>query len=1280
MMVRATRWTLLVATILFVVVVAWLATHPQTTSPWLSRLVTSNLLGGSEGSIRFESFTGNMINGIVLHHVEVDLVGENGSSTIIGIESAHFEYRLGELLASSIHFQRAQLEGLDARIIAGDGTESSQDKEFLGGLKLRIDEVVINRGSIALSDNHGRLVEEIPSLDWQGSVSVDDGLRLTLINSSLVWSTRSAQLQGLNGALAYYDGVLEIDQLSGRFNESEVLISGRRFSSGDLDLNVKAVGAEVTEVEELIDLNLGFSAQGDAQLNLVSRGDSLTFDVDFDGTLEGYEFRGFSGRAMLSPRFLDWESLSGRINGALFSGFGRFDVSESSDVIFRVEGNVSDVDLSQDLVPGTELPVTDGWGHLELWRSDADNVTLVRGWLRDGKIADVPFDSLHVLVEADDEGVTFHALDLLYRSASAHLSGYADAEGQFEGELDVLSTDLTQLPSHWPVTELHGSLQAHGVVTGLDPVYNFTGIVDAQQAGMDRLDAGDLSANVSIASVLSDPTIHAAAKGHHLNLGGVPLGDFSLGGVVSPEMAYLDHFRSSYGDTTVAFRAQVAFEDSSTSVFVPELDVDLEGVRWSLDDALSLELASGQLRLEPIELSSSQGSLQGELIWNRTGGVLDGWIDLDRFNLELVNPFLDVADLNGTLSARCELGGSPDSPRLDLKAELTDVDLPLASIDSLTVESHFQQGGLDIRGLELWTDYGQVNISGDISHQGAELKDWWRGAVMDLHVDVIDGDWAFIDQFQIPALERVDGSLEGSIDLTGTTDDPEIDGGLHSEEFTVHWVHLDDLSGGISYDRGQLTLSNLVGLQDDMVLRARIEIPMLLDFHSEPVSPVDGPLYMSLIIPDGTDLTPLSELTNAFVTSGGTGGLDLVVSGRADHPYYSGRVRIADGSMVIRKLNEVYADISCEGIWQGDVLSLHDIRGREGQKGVFSGDGSLTFRGLFLETFEVDLDADRVLVSSIPDVRALVRSNNLKLTGVMVGPDSLLVPRFSGDLEVIEARYTGDFSEQASVVDVRVATIAPDWLADLSIVAPPRSIAVKNNQMELDLGGSVLLARDESGLDVSGTMVIDKGHLPVFNNDFKVTRGSVEFISGRGPVPDIDIRAETQVRLPSLTEGGNRRLEKIFITVVGPALGPTVTFESESGYPRQSVERLLLGLSPHAADTPTGDEIRAGTVAAGFNLLEREVARELDVVDTFDIIGGRLRPDGTMQTLVGVGKYIGRDLYVRFAQALTDQDREVLMEYQISDHLLLQSEISRRLDEALGNTTYSVDLKYRFEY
>jgi len=1280
MIVRATRWTLLIATILFFAVVAWLGTHPETTAPWLSRLATRHLLGDTEGAVRFDSFRGSLVNGITLDGVVIVLHGEDGSATSIGATSVALDYRIGELLGRPLRLRAASFEGLEVRSILGGESGMKAREKTAGGLQVRVDRIVIDRGSLALSDADGRLLEEIPQLDWRGSLSMDDGLRLAVESGSLVWSTRSTRLSELKGALSLREGVLEIDQISGRFNDSDVLVSGRRSANGELDLTVRARKAVASEVEELIDMTLGFSAVGDADLHLSSRGDTLSFDVDFDGTLEGYEFLGFSGRAALSPRFLDWESLSGRINGALFSGHGRFDVTESSDVIFRIEGNVADVDLSRGLVPDTELPETDGWGHLELWRRDATDATLVRGWLRDGRIADVPFDSLHVLVSAGAEGVVFHSLDMIYQAASAHLSGAADTEGRFAGNLDLISSDLSRLPAAWPASALQGDLRASGKVNGIDPVYDFEGVVRADRFSLDRLGAQSLSGIVSVGDVLGAPTIHVAAEGTGLSLGSVPLGEFSLAGVVTPEMAYLDHFRSAHGDTVVAFRGQALFGDSLTSVLVPQADIDLENVRWSLQDPLQLRVASGRLLLDPVEISSDQGHLRGEIIWDQPGGVLGGWVDLSNLDLDLVNPFLDRDVLNGILSARCELGGRPDEPRFHLTATLTDCDLPLARIESLEVDARFHEGTLTIGEAVLASNYGSVEITGVATHRDVGIADWWRGAALDLHLDVSAGDWAFIDQFALPSLDRIAGRFAGSIDVTGTTEEPVIVGGLESEQFTVHWVHLDQLSGTVFYDRGQLTLSNLVGQQDAMMLQARIEIPLLLDFHSEPISPLDGPLFMSFLIPDGTDLTPLTELTNAFVTSGGIGGLDLVISGRAEHPYYSGSVRIAQGSCVIRKLNEVYSDVSAEGTWQGDLLTLPKISGREGQKGEFQGHGSLTFNGLELETFEIDLEADRVLVASIPDVRALVRSDNLKLTGVKVGPDSLIVPRFTGDLEVIEARYTGDFSEQASVVDPRVATVAPDWLADLSILAPPRTVIVKNKQMELDLGGAVRLTRDERGLDVTGTMNIDQGHMPVFNNDFKVTSGRVDFTSGRGLIPDIDIRAETQVRLPPLVDGGNRRLEKIWITVVGPAEGPSVTFESESGYPRQSVERLLLGLSPHATDTPTGDEIRAGTVAAGFNMLEREVAQELDVVDTFDIIGGRLRADGTMQTLVGVGKYIGRDLYVRFAQALTDQDREVLMEYQISDHLLLQSEISRRLDEALGNTNYNVDLKYRFEY
>ena len=118
----------------------------------------------------------------------------------------------------------------------------------------------------------------------------------------------------------------------------------------------------------------------------------------------------------------------------------------------------------------------------------------------------------------------------------------------------------------------------------------------------------------------------------------------------------------------------------------------------------------------------------------------------------------------------------------------------------------------------------------------------------------------------------------------------------------------------------------------------------------------------------------------------------------------------------------------------------------------------------------------------------------------------------------------------------------------------------------------------------------------------------------------------------------------------------------------------------------SGDTSRlaASSITAGLNLIEREIARELAVFDTFDIDQIQRESDaaGAMgfDPLIGVGKYIGSDLYLKYAQGVRQDDRDVLLEYQINQHLLLQSELRRRIDENQGDSTYNLDLKYRFEY
>jgi len=1280
---RKRTWSLIIAALLFAAVVLWIGTHSHVLTPYLTKLAARQFMRGVNGTLQVDSYHGVPTTGLSLSGVRLNIRNDDGGTVVVGVDSLVLDYDLSALMRAPLEFEAVEVHGLDLRVIQGEGaaepTMPGPDDPIFGLPALRIDELVLAGCSVKVSDEAGRLVEEVPSIDWRGSVHADSVLTLVSRGGDIDWSTHLARFKNPVGVIQVHHDRIAVDRLTALFNGDPVTAAGVRNHDGTLDLLVEAADVEVSEVEDLIDMTLGFEAIGDVTLLLQTRPDDMLIDIDFDGVLEDYELEGVQGRATLTESELVWSKLAGRINGALFSGTGEFEVSDPDDVIMHLAGNIADVDLSRDLVPETVLPETDGWGHLDLWRRESLDQTRVRGWLRDGHVAVIPFDTLYAEVDVDAEGVDFRVLDLAFDGQTAGLTGHADPDGVFAGRLEIDAPDLAKLPPAWPAPALRGSMKAAGEVSGIDPVFDFVGSAELTRAGVEALDSESMTVSLSVVDVLNRPAVKVDAAGDGFDVAGVPLGAVRFSGSVTDEFVYLDHFRSVRGDTVVRFRGQASLTDSLAVFHMPELVVDLEGSTWTLPEPLRFRTGEGRFHLEPAELRSDRGHLRAALGWNVRSDELTGSIDVARFDLDLVNHFIDGDALNGELTAVCDLGGSYTSPAFSVAARVDDSDLPLATIDSLTVDATYRTGTLDLHHADLYSDYGRVQAAGRLAHPGVGAADWWPGAALDLHLDITDGDWAFMDQFGIPSIERIAGRVDGSLDVSGTTSDPEIEGGLESAPFHVHWLHFDDLRGRISYGDRQLTLGGLHGAKDGLRLNGRIEIPLAMDLMSEPVSPLDGPLYMSVTIPDGSDLTPLSTMTNAFVTSGGTGGLDLVVSGRADHPYYSGRVRVRDGTCVIRKLSEVYRDISVDGTWQGDVLTLENLRGSEGLRGTISGGGEVVFAGLELESFDIEFDADRFLVASVPELRALIRGQDIHLRGVKVGPDSLLVPRFDGDLEIIEALYVGDFSEQPSVNDPLVATVAPDWLADLNITAPSRSAKVSNRTMELFCGGEVKLLRDMDGLNVRGAATIDQGHMPVFNNDFQVTRGTADFSRDFGVVPRLDIEADTEVRLPKY-DSGTRRLERIWITVTGSALNPVVEFHSESGYARQNIERMLLGLSPHATDTQATSVIRTQTVAAGFNLLEREVAQSLNMVDTFDIISGREREDGTTQTLIGVGKYIGRDLFVKFAQAVTDNDREVLVEYQISDHLLLQSEISRRQYEALGNTTYSMDLKYRFEY
>ena len=1283
MLDRLQRWAVPLTWLILLGGAAWLVTHPSLLAPELSKLVTRHFLRDGAGDLRVRDFRGNILGRMELMDVALTLRGERGAVALVAVDTLVLEYRPRELLASPLRFRAVELRGAEIHARRGKAPRDTAAGDVGGPFELpqlRVDDLSVFRSSCEVSGPRGRLEQRLPEVNWRGSVVADSTLTVVSESSDIFWETRDCRIRDLSGRFFLDDDRIGISHADLQLNEAMIQCDGDRYHDGRLDLSFRGRNIRVSDIEDSIDLNLGFSAQGDVELDLISRGDSLTMDILFDGELEGYSLVGFSGLADLRPGILDWRRMRGRIDGALFDGTGYFDLDDPHDVVFELAGNVSDVDISSGLVPSEGLPATDGYGWMELWRRDRTNDTMVSGWLADGYIAEVPFDTCFVDITSDDDGVLFRRLGLRLPAGEALLTGFQDMGGGFNGDLTIAADDLSQLPQQWNLPALDGRLAAGGELIGSGEDFAFTGDAYLLDAGLETIRADTCRIDLMIEDILGEAKLSLDLEGAGLMVAGVPLGDFTAAGVVTSEVARLHSFRSARGDTQVSLRGQATFADSLTTCYVPELDLQLEGNSWSLDDALRISIAPGVLTLDDVTMRSELGELSCGLLADRPAALLEGGVSCRDFDLAMINPFLSgETGLNGRVTADLVFAGSPDDPEIDAQIVLLDSDFPLARVDSLSMAAVYRGGAFTVRNLDLASNHGHVSAKGTIGHPDVPVTEFWRGADLDLAL-VLDGcDWAFVDQFDIPALDRIAGGFDGSLRVTGTTESPEIYGDVDSAPFNIHWAHLDRLAGRVAYGDGLLMLSALTGNKGATPITGRLEVPLDLDFLTEPVSPPDGPLYMRFTIPDESDITDLSRMTNAFIETGGTGGLDLVISGPASHPLYSGRVSVRDGSCVLRGLGEIYHDVDIDGEFAGDVLNVSRIDGREGQRGMFRGDGTVTFNGLVLSGFAIDLAADRFLVASIPDLRVLVRSPNLRLEGVKVGPESLIVPRFTGNLDVIEARYTGDFSEKQGVSDPRLGTVAPDWLADLDLHAPPRSVRIVNRAMELYLGGDVRLVRDLEGLYLRGSMQVDAGRMPVFNNDFKVTQGRLDFSSEVGVIPRIEMTAETQVRLPSY-DGGIRRLERIYVDVTGTADRPLVDFRSESGYARSNIERMLLGLSPYATDTQTTTGLQTASVAAGFNLLEREIAQELDMVDTFDIESGREKVDGTTQTLIGVGKYIGRDLYIKYAQAISDPDRDFLIEYQISDHLLLQSEITQRQEEYLGNTNYSVDMKYRFEY
>jgi hypothetical protein len=300
------------------------------------------------------------------------------------------------------------------------------------------------------------------------------------------------------------------------------------------------------------------------------------------------------------------------------------------------------------------------------------------------------------------------------------------------------------------------------------------------------------------------------------------------------------------------------------------------------------------------------------------------------------------------------------------------------------------------------------------------------------------------------------------------------------------------------------------------------------------------------------------------------------------------------------------------------------------------------------------------------------------------------VPSITGSAYVREAQVFLMLETEGSVNGVMTRpTIIPGWIANIDIEAP-KNVWVRNPDLRMELGGEVILKRDERGNYLRGEFKVLRGTYNLYNNKFRITEGTFDFSKGYAFRPEMFLSAYTPYR----REGG--RENRIYLQVSWPIdqLEPTVTLNyDEPGYSETDIWKMLGGGYVTGADQ-TGEgswDATSTTQGIASNYLERFLSEQMTNL-TIEVEtrapGNRYHSvDSDHEMSIAVGKYLSEDLYFKYRQGLSiGSSQAVDIEYRLSNMLIIRSEIIRHTDKLYLDQRSQVtdeinlDIKFRFEY
>jgi translocation and assembly module TamB len=547
-----------------------------------------------------------------------------------------------------------------------------------------------------------------------------------------------------------------------------------------------------------------------------------------------------------------------------------------------------------------------------------------------------------------------------------------------------------------------------------------------------------------------------------------------------------------------------------------------------------------------------------------------------------------------------------------------------------------------IAGLEIAADKGRITAEGR------------AGARLDLKLAARNVPLSIAEILR-PDL-KLDGTLDGEADLSGTPAEPEGRYRLSLARLATRETREAGLpplgatlSGSLAKGRAEID--------------ARVDAGRAGQVRASGSVPLDSAGPLAVAIEGSLDA---AFLNSALAVSGqqvsGRVAVDADVSGTLTSPQVAGSATLTGGSFTDPLQGIRLSNIEGRLAGRGESLTIERLTATARNGGRLSLQGRVTLDPEGGFPGELTLTASRAeLVSN--DIVTAVADLDLALAGPLARS-----PRASGRVELVSfevsipdrlpatvrplpgtrhvapppqvrARLAAE-KRQASARRAGPAAVPFDATLDIALSAPNR-VFVRGRGVDAELGGDLRLTGTSRAPVAVGAFDLRRGRLSILGQRLDFARGRLSFTGDLSP--ELDLAAETRA--------GDVTAQ---ILVKGPASQPTFELTSEPSLPQDEVlSRLLFAKATGNLSAFQALQLAQAVAqlsGSGPDVFDR--ARRALGVDSLDITTGTRGGPA-----VGASRYIGDRVSVGVRAGARPEDSAATVNVDVTRRLKVQGEL-----------------------